>query len=160
MIMRSQMTYLIKSLLLLSVTILALLTAGTMTPLSAEPVTVPGEKGYLGLSYNISPEAFTTSLDKFRTSARVQNLAPNGPAQQAGIKAGDYIYKVDGQLITNNEQLKEYITSLPPGAKPKLTVLRLQVLEITPVLGSRPQQIDPEKHGNSSQSQFTPIPFE
>lgn len=153
-IMMSQKKNMIKS-LLLSLTIFALLASGAITSLSAELVTVLGQKGYLGLSYNISPEAFSTSLDKFRTSARVQNLAPNGPAQLVGIKAGDYIYKVDGLLITTDEQLKEYITSLPPGATPKLTVLRLQVLEITPVLGSRPQQIE----GSNSQPQFTPIPF-
>jgi putative serine protease PepD len=56
----------------------------------------------------------------------VQAVAPNGPAEQAGLKAGDVITEVDGTATTGPESLFAVTVSKQPGDKVSVNYLRDQ----------------------------------
>lgn len=87
------------------------------------------------------------------TGAYVLDVAPNGPAAQAGIRGGsrptqfeglqaggDVIIAIDGQPVDTFDDLLSYLTTnKSPGETVVLTVLREgQPTDITVTLGSRP----------------------
>ena len=53
-----------------------------------------------------------------------QPVTKNGPADQAGIKAGDIILKIDGRPVTEPDELIVAIRAQTPGKTITLTVLR------------------------------------
>jgi putative serine protease PepD len=58
------------------------------------------------------------------TGAGVQTVNSGSAAQRAGLKKGDVITKVDGQVITGSESLVATIRGHRPGDTVKLTVVR------------------------------------
>jgi serine protease Do len=56
--------------------------------------------------------------------ALVQNVEPDGPADKAGVEAGDIIVKVDGQGVEKSGDLPRIIGSIKPGSKAALQVFR------------------------------------
>ena len=58
------------------------------------------------------------------TGALVRGAESGGPADKAGIEAGDIITKVDGKLIDKSGDLPRIIGSTRPGAKSVLQVFR------------------------------------
>jgi S1-C subfamily serine protease len=116
------------------------------------------DRGYLGVA--------TTTIDKSldglnlpaKHGALVQSVTQGGPADQAGLRAGDIsatingdpiqlggdiITEVDGKSITSNEDLTAAIAGRKPGDKVKITFLRdgkTKTVEVT--LGDRPASAD------------------
>ena len=87
------------------------------------------------------------------TGAYVLDVVPGGPADQAGIRGGsrstefeglqaggDVITAIDGQPVTNFDELLSYLTTnKSPGETAVLTVLRDgQPMDVTVTLGRRP----------------------
>jgi S1-C subfamily serine protease len=69
---------------------------------------------------------------------KVERLAKDGPAEKAGLKAGDVITRVDGRKILTVKGLNDAVSKFEVGAKVKLTVERdgkEQALTVT--LGKR-----------------------
>jgi 2-alkenal reductase len=109
---------------------------------------------YLGISsideLNL-PQIEALGLQSF-TGAYVTSVAPDGPADQAGIRAGgettseglnaggDLIIAIDGQGIKSFDGLLQYlINNKAPGETVTLTVLRGQEqLDVPVTLGKRP----------------------
>lgn len=56
--------------------------------------------------------------------AYVSNTVADGPADKAGMKAGDIITKIDGQKVGNKAFYEEHLAYYRPGATVKFTVLR------------------------------------
>jgi putative serine protease PepD len=54
-------------------------------------------------------------------------VSPGGPADRAGIKAGDVITKIDGRPVTEPDELIVAIRALSPGDTVTLTVVRNRV---------------------------------
>lgn len=110
---------------------------------------------YLGISSlsNLSlPQIEALGLKSF-TGAYVTSVSPNGPAANAGIRAGsqitsspglnaggDLIIKIDGNSILRFDELLRYlINNKSPGDNVVLTVLRGEdQVDITVNLGKRP----------------------
>ncbi|MDR2709756.1 MAG: DegQ family serine endoprotease [Burkholderiales bacterium] len=61
---------------------------------------------------------------KSSTGALVNSVEKDGPADKAGVKAGDIILKVDGREVRNSSELPRIITMLKPGSKTELTLWR------------------------------------
>jgi 2-alkenal reductase len=109
---------------------------------------------YLGISsideLNL-PQIEALGLQSF-TGAYVTSVTPNGPADQAGIRAGgqttseglnaggDLIIAIDGQSIKSFDDLLRYlINNKSPGESVTLTVLRgEEQLDVPVTLGERP----------------------
>ncbi len=103
-----------------------------------------GEKvvrGYLGVSFEeISAQnAREFGLDDV-SGAKVDQVLPSSPAEQAGLQADDIILAVDGEPVRSDHRLQEKIASIPPGAQAKLSILRdRQSRLITVTIGAQPE---------------------
>jgi len=62
-------------------------------------------------------------LDRTR-GALVANVEPGGPADRAGMQAGDVVLSVDGREVADSFDLPKVIGNLPPGKPVKLKVWR------------------------------------
>ncbi|WP_374379015.1 Do family serine endopeptidase [Dongia sp.] len=54
----------------------------------------------------------------------VQQLYPDGPAEQAGLKPGDIVVGVNGRTVDDPEGLRFRLATLPVGEQAKLNILR------------------------------------
>lgn len=94
----------------------------------AEPKSLPTEsRPFLGIGLGSSDNG-----------ALVKDVAPNSPADSAGVKAEDVINKIDGKGVKSADELVEIVGSHKPGDKLKLSVSRgsdTKELEVT--LGKR-----------------------
>ncbi len=70
--------------------------------------------------------------------ALVAGVEPGGPAERAGLKAGDVVRKLDGQAIVASADLPALMAQLSPGRKVTLEVCRQgRHQELSAVLGDR-----------------------
>jgi serine protease Do len=82
-------------------------------------------RGWIGVQIQPVTREIADSMGlKNAEGALVAEPQANGPAAKAGIKSGDVIVKVNGDAIRDARTLARRISSLPPGASVKLTVLR------------------------------------
>jgi serine protease Do len=87
--------------------------------------------------------------------AMVQSVESGGPAEKAGIEAGDIIVKVDGRMIDRSGELPRIIGGTKPGTKSTLQVFRrgnyrdlaVTVAEFEP---ERPRRIAEANNGGSA----------
>jgi serine protease Do len=85
------------------------------------------------------------------TGAMVRGAESGGPADKAGIEAGDIITKVDGKLIEKSGDLPRLIGATKPGSKTVLQVFRrggyrdisVTVAEFEPDAPTRAAQAEP-----------------
>lgn len=63
-------------------------------------------------------------LNRNRHGLEVEAVTPDGPADQAGIRAGDVIVGVNGNPVTDNSRLPEALTQIGTGSTVRLGVLR------------------------------------
>ena len=100
------------------------------------------EYPYLGISSRELSLADIESLGlNTYTGALVADVVSGGPADQAGIRAGeDLITGIDGIAVTSFDDMLSYlVTNKSPGDTVVLTVLRNgQPMDITVTLGTRP----------------------
>jgi serine protease Do len=84
------------------------------------------KRGYVGISFaDLSDPDAAKSVNSDKTNGLyVNSLVPSGGAEQAGIKTGDIITKVDGNVVYESSDLQERVARLQPGDKINLTVLR------------------------------------
>jgi len=104
-----------------------------------EQIVANGKASHARLGVAIQ-EVNQTFADSFKLDkpegALVSKVDPGGPAEQAGLKAGDVILKVDGKAIVSSGDLPALIGLSTPGQKVKLEVWRQgQREELTARLG-------------------------
>jgi serine protease Do len=83
--------------------------------------------------------------------ALVQSVEKDGPADKAGVEAGDIIVKVDGRAVERSGDLPRLIGSTKPGTKSSLQVFRrgasrdlsVTVAELEPERPARRAQAEP-----------------
>ena len=82
-------------------------------------------RGWLGVGIqDLSPElAETFGLDRSR-GAMINQVLPESPAQQAGLRRGDILLEVNGHAIRNASDLQLRIASMPAGTTVPLKILR------------------------------------
>jgi serine protease Do len=56
--------------------------------------------------------------------ALVNDVRPDAPAQEAGVKRGDVITAINGVKVTDSNSLRNHIAALKPGTQAALTVVR------------------------------------
>lgn len=72
----------------------------------------------------------------------ILSVAPGSPAEQAGLRAGDWITAVDGQPLSPGVDLADRIAAHRPGDSIRLTIWRPTEGErtVTVILGEHPQK--------------------
>ncbi len=107
------------------------------------PYLMKGEKvkrGYLGVMIQpLTPEAAKELGLHNVSGAIVSQVFKDSPAAKAGVKPGDIIISVNGKPVHTSSDLPYIISSMRPGTKVKLGIIRNKkkmTLEVT--LGTRP----------------------
>jgi serine protease Do len=82
-------------------------------------------RGYLGVSIQNVDEALAKSFKlPNMEGALVTAVAQGTPAAKAGMKAGDFIVKVNGKTVRNINELRNAVAALEPGKTYPFLVLR------------------------------------
>jgi S1-C subfamily serine protease len=89
-----------------------------------------GRRGWLGLSLQpISVPESMRPIAKQDAGRMVVNLASNGPAEHAGIRAGDILLSLDGQSITAPRTLRTFLSPDRIGRYVQVKLLREGTVE-------------------------------
>ncbi len=101
-------------------------------------------QGFLGIQgQNVTSQLATANNLSVQQGVLVAGFSSdasgNSPAQQAGLKQGDVIVAVNGQAITNGDDLAGAVLTQQPGAQVTLTVVNSSGQHtVTVTLGARP----------------------
>lgn len=82
------------------------------------------ERARLGVQYGAASESLVDALDLPRGAAVVSSVVPGSPAEEAGLQPGDIIVSINGNELTNHQQLSLWIGNMQPGDEATLTVNR------------------------------------
>lgn len=100
--------------------------------------------GFLGIKgEDVTPEVASASGLTVQSGVLIigfgNDTAGQSPAQQAGAQSGDVIVAVDGQTISDSNDLASAVTAQAPGKQVALTIVRgSSHLTINVTLGERP----------------------
>lgn len=97
-------------------------------------------RGWLGITgQDLTPE-LAESLDiDFREGVMISGVLETGPADQAGLKPGDLIVKIDRKRVGGSPRMLEMIAAKSPGSALSITLQRADVeLEKIAIVGERP----------------------
>jgi serine protease Do len=82
-------------------------------------------RGSIGIRFNQGLSGAVNRVYGFKNGVLVQQtVQPGGPADKAGLKAGDIITTIDGRQIKDGDDLVNEITSRRPGSTIRLGYLR------------------------------------
>jgi serine protease Do len=82
-------------------------------------------RGYLGVeTQDLTPELAKEFKLHGATGVLVGGVVRNGPAEQAGLQAGDVITRFDGRNVCDSRQLKLSVAEAKPGQTVPVEVLR------------------------------------
>jgi S1-C subfamily serine protease len=91
------------------------------------------DRAYLGVSTR------TGSLDGDDKGARIEEVQPDSPAEQAGLRPDDIVQKIGDTPIQSSDQLSEAVTKHKPGETVPVQIVRGGVQKTVEVkLGTRP----------------------
>jgi serine protease Do len=107
-------------------------------------------RGSIGISFTPSDTEQARNLLKaygVTEGVFVQQVAPGGPSEKAGIKAGDVIVSINGKPVHNGNELVETVTSTPVGTALNITIMRESKREEFKVVVGDLAQIFPDRFG-------------
>ncbi len=98
------------------------------------------ERGYLGVRIQPVSDDLASSIGIARNRGEiVQMVEPDGPADDAGIKAGDIVLSVDGSEVTPDQTLSYLIANVSPGSRARIDLIREgRRQNVTATVGQRP----------------------
>lgn len=71
------------------------------------------------------PAPFTwIGTDAFSMGAFLVDVKPGGPAERAGLKPGDFIYRYDNKGVSSMKNLFELVHATPPGKEVEVYFMR------------------------------------
>lgn len=82
-------------------------------------------RGFLGVEPQDVDEDIANSLDlPLATGSILARVSPGGPADRAGLQAGDVVIGIDSAEVRNRNELLARVASLEPGTTVNLKVIR------------------------------------
>ena len=83
------------------------------------------DEAFLGIwAYDKEVIPFISTSPNYSSGIYIVQIAENSPAVSSGIQVGDIITSIDGNVINNMIELKEYIYSKLPGDKVSINISR------------------------------------
>ncbi len=100
-------------------------------------------RGYLGATVGVVTQDLAQEFKIPDTAgAFVQDVAPGGPAEKAGLKAGDVVRKFNGQTVDDHTSLTDMVAESSPGSTATLDIIRNgQPMTIKVTLAERPANL-------------------
>ncbi len=97
-------------------------------------------RGYIGVEpQDLTPELVEAFRLSRRSGALIASVIRNGPADRAGIRAGDILVAVEGQAVHGTTAMLNAIAQLAPGTRAQLRLVREgRELELAVTVGRRP----------------------
>jgi serine protease Do len=109
-------------------------------------------RGRIGLQMTAVPrEDFRDFGLKSRAGALVSSVAPDGPAEKAGLKAGDVVIEYNGRPITDTTELQKMVSATKPGTSVPVKVVR-NTREQTLTVTVAELDLDAERGGRQSRN--------
>ena len=81
-------------------------------------------RGSIGITFKQGLSGAVNRVYNFKNGVLVQGVQPGGPADKAGLKAGDIITTIDGRPIKDGDDLVNDIAGRRPGSNARLNYLR------------------------------------
>ena len=81
-------------------------------------------RGSIGVQFQANLNPAVQRVYGFKSGVLVNQVSPHGPADQAGLKAGDIITTVDGKPIKDGDDLVTDIAARKPGSTVRLGYVR------------------------------------
>ncbi len=109
------------------------------------------KRAWLGVSFQeITPELAAHFGGSFEGGALINAVVPRGPAEKAGLQAGDVITAIDGKKIQEARDLLRMVLRQGVGERLSLDVRRgAQTKKVTLVTGERPNEDAAQSHKQS-----------
>ena len=102
----------------------------------ANEIMTTGKASHALLGAGVADSTSSSDNSGFSVGAKVRELTPGGAAEVGGIKVGDIVVKLNGQVITTAGELTAAVRQEPAGAKAQVEVLRdSKSLTLNVVLG-------------------------
>jgi serine protease Do len=116
-------------------------------------------RGSIGVRFTPSESAKAEALLKSNGAKEgvfIEEVAPGGPSEKAGIKAEDIIVAVNGKAIRNGAELIDRVTTTPIGTSLTITVQREGKREDYHVVVADLAQIFPDRFGSGKEEEASP----
>ena len=99
------------------------------------------ERGYLGVSISPLTDDLADSLGIPQNSGEfIQSVQPGEAAEQAGIRAGDVVTKINGRDVTPNQTLSYLVANIAPGTTIPVELVREGRRRVNVTVGKRPSE--------------------
>ncbi|WP_316859828.1 Do family serine endopeptidase [uncultured Cohaesibacter sp.] len=120
------------------------------------------KRGWLGVIIQNVTDDIADSLGMAEASgAMVTNTDETSPAFKAGVKIGDVIMAVDGDLVKNTRELARHIGRADPDSDVELTIWRdNKEIKLTVHLGLYPEDVVAANDGETDQAPVAPAEVE
>jgi serine protease Do len=109
-------------------------------------------RGYLGVYIqDVSPEIAKQFGLGQKRGVLIGDVSPDTPGSRAGIKRGDVVLALNGQPVSEANQLRLQISQMAPGSHVKLQVWRDgKTQDFTVTLGELPEKAEKASEGENS----------
>ena len=87
----------------------------------SRPFALAGRGAHIGLAVEELEDA---DAKQTRSGVRVETVNPDGPADKAGIKAGDIIVEFDGERVRSTLQFSRLVQETPAGRQTAVVLVR------------------------------------
>jgi serine protease Do len=122
-------------------------------------------RGSIGIQFREGLSGAVNRVYGFKNGVLVQEVTPGGPADKAGLKAGDIIVTIDGRNIKDGNDLVDEIASRRPGSTVRIGYMRDGKQGDTTVtigdrdkvfadLGNAAPQVGPESEGDPGEAKL------
>jgi serine protease Do len=117
------------------------------------------ERGYLGVEIGAISREYQEALNlDSRDGAFVNSVTPGGPADRAGLQAGDIVVSLNGQPVRDSSDLTRRIGSTSPGDALRLEILRDGRRQtVNARSGTRPSALELNAGGQPEEPEAAPI---
>ena len=114
---------------------------GSPQPGQEWPNPVPRQGSYLGINIsNVPPNQVASLRLKNASGAEVTMVDHDAPAGKAGLREHDVIVGFNGNPVTNEDQLRNFVRQTPPGTTVALDYMRAgQAMKVQVTLADRMQ---------------------